>query len=235
MSLRVDTSSLISGALVCGNRGLGVLGSEVPSTGDNGPGFIYNDLTLPADAGKEVRGLIVTPPAAGTLFAYEDSSFTFSAPDGSYSFVYRLYVDGVDQGTATVSLTVGAATQLLAPSADLSAGGWTPSSGSDLYAMLDETTASDADYIVSSTASSCEISIAVGSDPAVSTGHILRYRLLSGSGSIAVALKQGSTTIASWGPHTLTGSAQDFAQTLSGGQADSITDYSDLRVVFTAS
>ena len=49
-----------------------------------------------------------------------------------------------------------------------------------------------------------------------------------------LALKQGSTTIASWGPHSLTGSAQDFAQTLTGGQADSITDYSALRVEFTS-
>jgi hypothetical protein len=32
----------------------------------------------------------------------------------------------------------------------------------------------------------------------------------------------------------LTGAAQDFAQTLSGGEADSITDYSDLRVVFVS-
>jgi hypothetical protein len=107
MSLRVDSSSLISGALVCGNRGLGVLGSAVPSTGDNGAGYLYNDLYLPADATKEVRGLIVTPPSAGTFFAYEDSSFEFAAPDGAYTFTYRLYVDGADLGTATVNLSIG--------------------------------------------------------------------------------------------------------------------------------
>ena len=129
----------------------------------------------------------------------------------------------------------GSAPQLLAPISDISAGSWTPSSGSDLYAMLDESTASDTDYIVSSTASSCEMRVTTAGDPAVSTGHILRYRLLAGTGSITVLLKQGSTTIASYGPHTLTGSAQDFAQTLTGGEADSITDYSDLRVVFTSS
>jgi hypothetical protein len=98
---------LISGALVCGNRGLGVLGSAVPSTGDNGAGYLYNDLSLPADANKEVRGLIVTPPSAGTFFAYEDSSFEFTAPDGAYTFTYRLYVDGADLGTATVNLNIG--------------------------------------------------------------------------------------------------------------------------------
>ena len=134
-----------------------------------------------------------------------------------------------------VWIPAGGAPQLLVPISDISAGGWTPSSGSDLYAMLDESAYSDTDYIVSSTPSTCEMRVTTATDPAVSTGHVLRYRLLAGTGSIAVALKQGSTTIASFGPHALTGSAQDFEQTLSGGEADSITDYSDLRVVFTAS
>ncbi len=108
MSIRVDTASLIPGAIVCGNRGLGVLGSSVPSTGDAGAGYLHNDLSLPADASKEVRGLIETPPASGTLYAYEDSSFTLTgAADGAYDFVYRLFVDGVDLGTATASITVG--------------------------------------------------------------------------------------------------------------------------------
>lgn len=42
---------------------------------------------------------------------------------------------------------------LVRPAADLSKGGWTATSGSDLYAMLDETTRSDADYIISLAAS----------------------------------------------------------------------------------
>lgn len=129
---------------------------------------------------------------------------------------------------------LGSTPQLLVPVSDVSAGGWTASSGSDLYAMLDESAYSDSDYIVSSTESSCTVALYAGSDPAVSTGHILRYRLLAGSGTVTVTLKQTTTTIASWGPHTLTGAAQDFAQTLTGGQADSITDYSALRVEFTS-
>lgn len=120
MSCRVDTSPLIAGACVVGNTGLGVLGSDVPSTGTHGPGYIYNDLSLPGDAGKEVRGTIETP-ATGltTFFAYEDSSFTASGPDGSYSFVYRLYVDGADMGTATCSFTIGTSTFFARPYYDL--------------------------------------------------------------------------------------------------------------------
>lgn len=108
MNVRADVASLIPGKLVAGNRGLGCLGSAVPATGTNGPGYLYNDLSLPADAGKQVRGLILAPPAFGTFFAYEDSSFTLKdVINGYYSFSYRLFVDGVDAGTATATITVG--------------------------------------------------------------------------------------------------------------------------------
>ena len=108
MSIRVDTSSLIPGAIVCGNRGLGVLGSAIPSDGDNGAGYAYNDLTLPADANKEIRGEILTVPSSGSFFAYEDTSFELDgAADGTYTFSYRLYADGADLGTATATIVVG--------------------------------------------------------------------------------------------------------------------------------
>lgn len=108
MSLRISPTPLIAGAVVVGNTGLGVLGSAVPSSGDAGASYLYNDLTLPADNNVEVRGLIVTPPSAGAFFAFEDGAFTLTgAADGSYSFVYRLFADGVDLGTATASIAVG--------------------------------------------------------------------------------------------------------------------------------
>lgn len=112
MSVRVDTASLIAGACVVGNRGLGVLGAVIratTATGSHGPGYLYNDLTG-ADDAKEIRGLILTVPSAGTFTPNEDGSFTLTgAPDGSYSFTYRLFADGADLGTATGSITIGAA------------------------------------------------------------------------------------------------------------------------------
>lgn len=109
-SIRVSTSALISGAMLIGDAGHGVLGSEIPSTGDDGPGYLYNDLVLPADANKEVRGQITTAPLHGTLIAYEDSSFLYT-PNTDYvgtdSFAYQLYVDGVATGSpTTVTLTI---------------------------------------------------------------------------------------------------------------------------------
>ena len=108
MSIRVDSSSWIPGAIVVGNRGLGILADNIPATGDAGPSFLFNDVALPADSGKEVCGRVTSWPSAGTLLAYEDGSFEFSgAPDGTYSFTYSLLVDGASQGTGTGTLQVG--------------------------------------------------------------------------------------------------------------------------------
>lgn len=111
MSIRVGSGSLISGAVVVGNPGLGVLGSTVPSTGDNGSSILYNDLSLPADASKEVRANITTWPSSGTLFVYEDGSFEYSG--SSDTFAYQLYVDGVAVGSPVqVTLSLGATTKV---------------------------------------------------------------------------------------------------------------------------
>ena len=108
MSIRVDSSSLITGAVVVGVPGLGVLAEQVPSTGEHGAGYLYASLEFPADNGKEVRGLITTWPTLGTLTAFEDSSFEYDGPTDSFAF--QMYVDGVAVGAPqTVTVTVGAA------------------------------------------------------------------------------------------------------------------------------
>lgn len=110
LSCRVSTTSLISGACVVGSRGLGALGATVRSEtgiGTHGAGYLYNDWEA-GDDDKEFRGLIVTPPASGTLVAYENGGFNLTgAADGSYTLTYRLFVDGADLGTATASIFVG--------------------------------------------------------------------------------------------------------------------------------
>jgi phage gp36-like protein len=100
----------LGGATHYGGAGLGVLGALVPSEGEHGPGYVYNDLALPADAEKEVRGVIETGPAPAGLsmfFAREDSSFDAAGADGVYAFTYRLYDDGLDRGTAVATFTLG--------------------------------------------------------------------------------------------------------------------------------
>lgn len=113
MSIRVDTTSLIAGALVVGDRGHGVLAEDIPSTGEHGAAYAYNDLSLPADNGKEIRGLVTSPPGGAGLvsfFAHEDTSVDLVvSADGIYSWTYELFVDGVSQGTAIATATIGAA------------------------------------------------------------------------------------------------------------------------------
>lgn len=106
MSIRVDSSTLITGSVVVGAPGLGVLAELVPSTGEHGAGYLYPSLELPADAGKEVRGLITTWPTLGTLTAFEDSSFEYDG--ASDTFAFQMYVDGQPVGTPqTVTIAVG--------------------------------------------------------------------------------------------------------------------------------
>ena len=103
-----------AGKRICGTPKVGVIGSLIPSSGDSGPGYTYNDLSFPADANKEICGQITAWPSAGTLFAHEDTSFEFTdAPNGTYTFQYQLYVDGVATGSpTTVTLTVGGTTHV---------------------------------------------------------------------------------------------------------------------------
>ena len=106
MSIRIDTSPLISGAVVVGVPGLGVLAEHVPSTGEHGGGFLYDSLAFPDDNGKEVRGFITRWPTLGTLVAYEDSSFEYTGPDDSFEF--QMYVDGLPvDDPQTVTLVIG--------------------------------------------------------------------------------------------------------------------------------
>ena len=96
---------LSSGWLSSVYAGLGILGADIPTTGDNGGSPVLNDGINPS---SEYRWALVTPPAAGTFMPYENLTFEFSgAPDGIYSAVYRLWEDGVDQSTATITLQVG--------------------------------------------------------------------------------------------------------------------------------
>ncbi len=106
MSWVSNPDSAISGGwLTSAYPGLGILGSAIPTTGDNGGSPVINDGI---SAGKEYRWALVTSPASGTITLYEDLTFEFSgASDGIHSATYRLWEDGVDQGTATITLQVG--------------------------------------------------------------------------------------------------------------------------------
>lgn len=108
-SLRIDTTEPISGALVIGDTGLGVLGSSIPSTGTHGPGYAYDSVILQPDyAGKEYRATIDAKPAALQLTALETSAFTATGPDGTHVVSWSLYEDGLLVGSSTFEVRFGA-------------------------------------------------------------------------------------------------------------------------------
>lgn len=110
MSHIVSATAPITGAhTVKKYPGFGILGADLPATGDNGGSPALNDGINPA---SEYHWRVETPPSAGALTIYPDLSAEFDADgiaDGYYPWVYRLFEDGTDQGTATVSQTVGSA------------------------------------------------------------------------------------------------------------------------------
>lgn len=121
------------------------------------------------------------------------------------------------------------------PAFDITDGAWTPSSGADLYVMLDEETASDTDYILTAASSTCQIGLSAVTDPATSSGHVLMYRAQSSTGNTLVArLKQGTTTIASATHTNVPATWTDYMLTLTAGECDAITDYADLRIELEA-
>lgn len=124
------------------------------------------------------------------------------------------------------------APQIVYPNGDVAGGAWLPSTGTDLYACIDETAASDTDYIYTTVPGAYQeftFPDCGAVDP--STGGHVRYRIPAGTGTITAILKQGSTTLQTLGTHTLTGSAQDIDVTISASVANS----DNLRVGFTAS
>lgn len=85
--------------------GFGILGSDIPTTGDNGGSPVLNDGIVST---SEYHWRLETAPSSGTITFYEDLTFEFSgAANGIHSATYRLWEDGVDQGTATITLQVG--------------------------------------------------------------------------------------------------------------------------------
>lgn len=118
----LNTSS--GGRRILGTPYVGLLSEQIAeetATGTDGPGLLYNEAVAPENAGKRLRLRVEPWPAAGTLTVAENGAYEWSGlPDGSHTLTYGVYVDGVHQGDATLSVTVGAASAN-APGAALSA------------------------------------------------------------------------------------------------------------------
>lgn len=143
------------------------------------------------------------------------------------------------------------ANQFGRPSADTSIGTYVDEAAgtTNIYTHIDEVTASDADFIESVVAPSSApyvTKLTTLIDPAASTGHILRVRAAkdAAGGSqidLTAELREGyvnegtpGTLIATLTQTNVTSSFTDYSHTLSGAEADAITDYDDLFVRIVA-
>jgi hypothetical protein len=135
--------------------------------------------------------------------------------------------------------------QFARPDSDVTRTGWTEDDGATdaLWDEINETVASDTDYVKSPTppgSNEYEAGLSDVTDPLSSTGHIMRWRRrkqpASGSADInlTVRLMQTTTQIKSVADNAIPGTFTDTSATLSGGEADAITDYTALRIEFVA-
>lgn len=135
--------------------------------------------------------------------------------------------------------------QFARPSADTSIGDYVDQSDgtTNIYTTIDESSASDADYIKSTAAPSSEpyvTALTSVTDPVSSSGHVIRVRARNGvSGGqavdLTVQLRQGysnegsqGTLIATLSQASVASSFTDYTATLSSSEADAITAYDDL-------
>lgn len=123
-------------------------------------------------------------------------------------------------------------TQYARPSSDITTG-WTTT---PLWSKIDEVTPSDADFITGTGPSvTAEVLLSAVSDPLSSSGHTWNVRLKatgsSGAERVSLYLYQGATLIATLISNASVGRSAfvHSSGTLSGAEADSISDYSDLR------
>jgi hypothetical protein len=148
-------------------------------------------------------------------------------------------------GSTIIAFTLELATtiQFARPSLDQAIGSWEDEGGgtTNIYQSIDEVVASDADFIRSelnpASNSIYEAKLSSVIDPQVATGHIVRYRYEKTGTQVInliVRLKQGGSTIASATHNGITGTWTAGTFTLSAGEANSITDYTNLRVEFEA-
>lgn len=127
--------------------------------------------------------------------------------------------------------------QRLRPGSDVSNTGWTVA---PLWSKINETVVDDTNFISAPTTSVCVVALSVGGlvDPGIDDGHVVRYRVRrqdSSGASVLVELLQTTTVISSKTETVLAGNAfVDGVLNLTNAETATITDYTALRLRFTA-
>lgn len=135
------------------------------------------------------------PPGGGAYAAVgsDATPYTTGALDCATDHLANFRVTVTDNNGPTVSnvvsLTVRSVTTISRPGADVTDNGWTASSGVDLFAMIDETTASTADYIESPALSASPVWTTIAMQYPLETGARIvdiELAVTSGTGTVKV-------------------------------------------------
>jgi len=193
----------------------------------------------------DIRGTVPAPSGGLQLGGHANmsssglQSYIYSASGGLSLSGFAATIRTVGKTSSGGVVLSGAATILptymtqtvARPVTDTTPGAWLPSAGIDLFAMVDEVVADDADYIYATTASTCKLALNAVTDPLTSSGQVVSYRAWSPtSGGLVVKLMQGATVIATWTHVTLPTAATTYNQALTAGECDAITNYATLSV-----
>ena len=242
------TGTAISGRVATGpgdeaqaNRGTaesGFTGTGAATWTLNRTGTAASEFTVAGAASSD-------SPRAGTAATeFKASGVRASAFAETGTGIASFTVSGTDAvtltraGTAITVFTVsglGYKPVFLRPDSDISTGTWhdTP-----LYEKIDEILADTGDFITSGVSpispDIAEMTLSDVDDPQRSYGHFVRYGIrkdIAGGDALTftIRLMEGTTEIASW-TRAVPTSATVYEEALTTGQADSITDYTNLRV-----
>lgn len=112
---------------------------------------------------------------------------------------------------------------------------WTPSAGTDHYALIDEPTASDADYIYATAAGQTdEVRLASMTAPKAGTDVLINYRVTNvvGTSKVTVSLICNTAVIAT---DTIRTAAGDYTLTVPSTTWSTVADWSNMRLRFVSS
>jgi hypothetical protein len=165
-----------------------------------------------------------------------DSTATDGSPlTGTYAglFTNNTFASGTPADSITIE-DAGVAYTYARPTSDITTQ-WSPSTGTAHYALIDETVASDADYIFATAAGQTdEVKLAAMTAPKSGTSVDVQYRVtsISGGGKVTVSLVCNTTVIATDATRNIDG---DYVLTVAPGTWAQVTDWSDMRLRFVSS
>ena len=203
-------------------------------------GFVW-DTSAQSDPGNVAPGSSGYGSTTNETGTFGTGTFSLSISNLSpnTTYYYRSYAhnsQGYGYGPEVSFTTLNA--QFGRPDTDITTTGWTPT---PLWEELNEQDPDNATTEITTadnpTNTVFEVAFSSITDPQTSSGHYVRYRMYKTGGKTCTAtaeLYQGGTAIHSDAAQTLTGTYATYSFNLSGAEADSITDYSDLRIRVTA-